>query len=63
MSNAPPKKPKQKKNCLSGPDKKTKNDKSSETKSSPGQTRGVCESQKEKQGQRLCSWFALLCLI
>lgn len=35
----------------------------SETKSSPGQTRGICESQKEKQGQRLCSCFALLCLI
>lgn len=59
MSNGTPPPPK----CLSGPDKKTKNDNSSETKSSPGQTRGICESQKEKQGQRLCSCFALLCLI
>lgn len=58
MSNGTPPK------CLSGPDKKTKNDNSSETKSSPGQTRGICESQKEKQGHAgLCSCFALLCLI
>lgn len=48
--------------CLSGPDKKTKNDNSSETKSSPGQTRGICESQKEKQGQRGYALVLLCCV-